>query len=317
MSGGKKALFKLTENLCFPAPEGEIIFPLARVRGNRPGPRVVISAGIHGCEYSAIAAAIALYQELDPAKLQGSVDIVTIASLKSFESRTPFVCPVDGKNPNRVFPGSLDGSYTDIMVWRLLNEVIRGADYYLDLHGGDMVEMIEPFSLYHVGCDPEVMERSRQMAVCYGLPNLVATGDATDWPDYYTTYANGAKLGVASIIAECGGVGQMKEEDIATHLRGLRNVLRFVGSMPGAVENYGPVAVYNDFVWLYSPVAGFCRHSVCVGDEVEQGQKVGQVEDYFGNQKQELIAPATGRILFITTSPAMPENGIVLAIGRR
>ena len=308
---------KSTENLKFTAPEGEIIFPLARVQGDRPGPRVVISAGIHGCEYSSIAAAIALYQELDPAQLQGSVDIVTIASLKAFESRTPFVCPIDGKNPNRVFPGSPEGSYTEVLVWRLLHQVISGADYYLDLHGGDMVERIEPFSLYHVGGDPKVMERSRQMAVCYGLPNLIATGDTTDWPDYYTTYANGAKLGVASIIAECGGIGQLEEADVATHLRGLRNVLRFTGSLPGAAQSFGPVTVFHDFVWLYSPAAGFYRHSVAVGDEVEQGQSVGRVEDYFGNLKQELTAPATGRVLFVTTSPAMPEKGVILAVGRR
>ena len=93
---------KTTELLEFHTPENEsVIFPVATVEGKSPGPHFVITAGIHGAEYPGIVSAIRIFNELDPEEIHGTVKIVTISSLKAFESRSMFICPVDGKSPNR------------------------------------------------------------------------------------------------------------------------------------------------------------------------------------------------------------------------
>ena len=97
---------KTTEILKFTTQDGEEIqFPVATVTGDQPGPHVVITAGIHGAEYPGIVSAIRIYQELEPKNVHGKVTVVTISSVKAYESRSMFVCPVDGKNPNRL-PGA-------------------------------------------------------------------------------------------------------------------------------------------------------------------------------------------------------------------
>lgn len=137
---------KTTEILKFTTQDGEEIqFPVATVTGDQPGPHVVITAGIHGAEYPGIVSAIRIYQELEPKNVHGKVTVVTISSVKAYESRSMFVCPVDGKNPNRFFPGSQKGTYTEVMVNCLFENVISKGDYHLDIHGGDMVEKLEPF----------------------------------------------------------------------------------------------------------------------------------------------------------------------------
>src|SRR6185436_19403048 len=89
--------------------------PLFDARGDTDGPTLCLLAGIHGCEYSSIAAVIRVMTELDTTKLAGRIVALPVASLLSFEQRSPFVVPADGKNLNRSFPGSFDGTYTDVL----------------------------------------------------------------------------------------------------------------------------------------------------------------------------------------------------------
>ncbi len=298
----------------FPAPEGEeIVFPVATVTGEKPGPTVVVAAGIHGCEYPGIAAAIALYKELKPEEISGVVRIVTITSVKAFEARKPFVCPVDEKNPNRFFPGRLDGTYTEVQTYHILHDILKGADYYLDLHGGDMVEALEPFSIFHQGESEEVNEMSRKLAYYYGLPNMVMTTWQGEWPDSGTTYANAAERGIPSAIVEVGGIGQMDKPSIEKHLAGLRNVLRLVGVLPGEVQE-PEVTFYAGFKWIYTPWKGIFYTHIQVGDVVEAGAVIGHMEDYFGNWLGDITAPKEGKITFLETTPAMGENSLICGL---
>lgn len=307
---------KTTELVRYTAPGGEeICFPVARVKGNAPGPHVVITAGVHGCEYPGIVSAIRFFQELDPAVLRGEVTIVTVSSIKAFEDRTPFVGPVDGKNPNRCFPGTLDGTYTDALTYYLFHDFIQKGDYFMDLHGGDMVEALEPFSIYHCGGDPEVEQRSKEVAEYFGLPNIVSTMSGGSWDDSGTAYANAAIAGVPGAILEVGGIGQLDQESVDMHLTGLRNVLRHFGNLPQEGIKPDNLCFYQDFVWLRSPVKGIFYKEVNIGDRVKSGQSIGRVEDFFGTVLAQVTAPCDGALLFLTTSPAMADQGLILGLG--
>ena len=329
---------KQTEYRTYQSRDGrEIVFPVGTVTGAKPGPHLVVTGGIHGAEYPGIAAAMRLFQELDPEALSGTVTIVTISSLTAYEARAMFVCPVDGKNPNRFFPGDPEGSYTEEMVYYLFRDIIRGADAHIDLHGGDMVEALEPFALVHTGVSPETDAACRQLALAYGLPNLVSTSSDGTWPDRGNNYANSAEHGIPSVIVEAGGIGQLEESAVRLHMRGLGNVLRHLKMLPEnnppgtgssglqTAENNpqepvpgglsGGIREYPNFVWLHTPEKGFYVSCVKVGDRLEKGQKTGDLLDYFGHRIREIQAPVAGRILFLTTSPAMAENGLIMGIG--
>lgn len=307
---------KKREMLEHMTPDGKkICFPVATIAGAYPGPVFVITAGIHGAEYPGIASAIQIFRELEPEQVHGTLTVVTISSVDAFEKRSMFVCPVDGKNPNRCFPGKKDGTYTEIMVNLLFEEIISKADYHLDLHGGDLVENLEPFSLYHIGNNEEVNKKSREMAVCYGLPNLISTSSAGTWPDAGTNYANSAEHGIPAIITEVGKIGQIEKQDVELHLRGIRNVLKYAGVLEGEPEKTENIVEYQSFVWLYTPVKGIFCCDVKIAQEIKKDQVVGHMEDYFGRFLMHIKAPADGKILFLTTSPAMKEDGLLMGIG--
>src|SRR3954471_19023112 len=147
--------------------------PVISVAGSKPGPVLFVNAGVHGGEYPAIEAVIRLGKTLDPAVIAGTVILMPVLNLPAFRTRTPFVCPVDNVNPNRVFPGDANGSYSEQMTHALVNEFVAHADAWVDLHGGDIPEALVPFSICRGGND-DVDVRSKELAIAFGLPYALA-----------------------------------------------------------------------------------------------------------------------------------------------
>jgi predicted deacylase len=138
--------------LRFPAPALDgIELPLFEARGSRDGPRVCLLAGVHGCEYASIEALTRFMRQLDSSALCGSVIAAPIVNMPAFRARSPFVTPGDGKNLNRCFPGDPGGTVSDVLAHHVFTELIEPADALIDLHGGDLVEALEPFTLYDEG----------------------------------------------------------------------------------------------------------------------------------------------------------------------
>lgn len=178
--------------------------PAFVARGEHDGPRAALIAGVHGCEYSSIAAVIRLMSELDTGELSGSITAVPVVSMESFRQRSPFVVPEDGKNLNRCFPGTYEGTYTDALARSIFDELIAPADVLIDLHGGDLVEALEPFAIYDAS---PVEERARALAIAFGLPYVVREEPAAGLAGM--TCSAAAQVGIPAVIAEAGGCGQL------------------------------------------------------------------------------------------------------------
>jgi predicted deacylase len=232
--------------------------------------------------------------------------------MQSFRQRSPFVVPEDGKNLNRCFPGSYDGTYTDVLARSIYDELIAPADVLLDLHGGDMVEGLEPFAIYEAS---PVEDRAHAIAVAFGLPYVVRE-ERRDGGLGGMTSSAAAQAGIPAVIAEAGGRGQLEESAVQMLVAGVRNVLRRLEMLPGEVER--PPAhqrTVGTFVWLRCEQAGWWDAAVGSGDEVREGDVLGRVRDLWADVHEEIRAPRDGVVLFITTSPAVSDDGLLLGLG--
>src|SRR5215469_7418722 len=179
--------------------------PVISVTGAKPGPMLFVNAGVHGGEYPAIEAVIRLSKTLNPKKIAGRVILMPVLNLPAFRSRTPFVCPIDNVNPNRVFPGDPKGSYSEQMTHALINEFIVHADAYIDLHGGDIPEALVPFVICRSEAGladheaREVAARSKQMALAFGLPYVLTVSKPVQPSKGSSSYAAAAEKGIPSI----------------------------------------------------------------------------------------------------------------------
>ena len=285
--------------------------PAFEARGVEDGPHVALIGGIHGCEYSSIAAVTRFMTELDSGELRGSITAVPIVSMQSFERRSPFVVPADGKNLNRCFPGSYDGTYSDVLARSIFDELIAPADALIDLHGGDLVEALEPFVIYQAS---PVEEQAHAMAVAFGLPYVVREDPGTDLGGM--TSGAAAHAGIPAIIAEAGGCGRLEEAAVVMLADGVRNALRHLGMLPGPVKPpRADMRTVGSFVWLRCKGGGFWEAEVRAGDAVSEGEIIGRVRNLFGDVVEEIRAPREGVVLFLTTSAAVADDGLLLGLG--
>jgi predicted deacylase len=290
----------------------ELELPCFEAVGESDGPHLCLLGGIHGGEYSSIAAVVRFMNVLDTSELRGRITAVPIVSMPSFRARTAFVMPQDGKNLNRCFPGSLDGTFTDVLARHIFDELIAPSDFMLDLHGGDMVEALEPFSLYD---ESAVEEQARGLAIAFGLPYVVRSAPA-EAPIGGTTTGAAAAAGVPAVIAEVGGCGLLEEDAVRMHLDGIANALRHLGMLPGGVTPArADMRSVGRFVWLRSTEEGWWEPDVRAGDEVPAGSSLGTVRNLFGDPIERIPAPEDGVVLFLTTSPAVTASGLLLGLG--
>jgi uncharacterized protein len=291
--------------------------PALEIAGAPDGPRLTVLAGVHGCEYASIAALRIWAPRLATRELRGRVLAVPVLNLPAFRARTPFVVPEDGKNLNRCFPGNPSGSLAERLAYDTFTNVIEGSDALIDMHAGDMVEALEPFALYDAG---PAEERAAAMATAYGLGYVIRQEPGPDRAVAGTSSAAAAEAGIPAIIAEAGGCGLVERTAVEAHLRGLDRVLALLGMAAGpagAPDADEPLPTrLRRFLWLYGEHEGWWEPSVQVGDAVNEGQVLGTVSSLDGMELLETIAaPADGVPIFITSSPAVAANGLLLGLG--
>ena len=297
--------------------------PVISVAGAKPGPVLFVNAGVHGGEYPAIEAVIRLSKTLDPKKISGTVILMPVLNLPAFRMRTPFVCPIDNVNPNRVFPGDPSGNYSEQMTHALINEFVVHADAYIDLHGGDIPEALVPFVICRSGND-NVSERSKAIAIAFGLPYVLTVDKPVQSSKGLSSYAAAAEKGVPSILAEAGGVGQMQEDAVELLVNGVVNLMRLLGTIAGEHPHLNPLpnkgeegsaTVLTKFEWIYTKCTGVWYPKVAAGDVMKEGEQIGMVRDLFGDTLEEIISPVNGVVLFLTINPSVLEDGLLMGIG--
>ena len=281
-------------------------------RGAKEGPSLTLLGGIHGAEYSSIAAVTRFMNELDTDELAGTVTAVPVVSMASFRARSAFVVPADGKNLNRAFPGDPNGSYSDALAHAIFDELMTPADFVVDLHGGDLFEALEPFAIYN---ESDVEDEARGMAEAFGLPYVVRERRDDESLAGMTSTA-AARAGIPAVIAEAGGCGRLEEAAVQLLTDGVRNVLSHLEMLPGPPEppRAGTRSVGN-FVWLRCEHEGWWDSVVGAGDVVDAGDLFGTIRTLWGDVVEEVRSPAEGVVLFLTTSPAVDADGLLLGLG--
>jgi uncharacterized protein len=290
----------------------ELELPCFEASGRRDGPHLCLLGGIHGGEYSSISAVVRFMNALDTETLAGRITAVPIVNMPSFHARTAFVVPQDGKNLNRCFPGSYEGTFSDALARHVFDELIAPSDVMLDLHGGDMVEALEPFALYD---ESPVEEQARALAIAFDLPYVVRFAP-NDAPISGTTTSAAASAGMPAVIAEVGGRGLLEEAAVQQHVAGLANALRHLEMLPGdPIPSRADMRSVGRFVWLRCKDEGWWEPNVCAGDTVHAGTSLGSVRTLFGDVTERITAPEDGVVLFITTSPAVERDGLLVGLG--
>lgn len=283
------------------------LVPVVVIKGERPGPRLLITAGIHGDELNGIAVIHRLAASIDPAKLTGTLTLVPGLNppglLQSSRQWTPDWSR-SAPNLNREMPGREGGSAIADFAGRLWSRLLRpNADSAVDLHTQSRGTA---YLMYAFASTP----RTRRMAELVA-PDIIKM----DRGDKGTVENTLTDDGVPAITLELGRPEMFDDIMIARAEAGLTNLMRDLLMLPGK-PSPTPANVYvaNDIVAARASRSGWMRLLLPIGAAVKKDQPLAEVRDAFGTLLETVKSPADGRINMITTDPRVDQGSTVARI---
>ncbi len=285
-------------------PQLDLILTFERFTGPEPGPRVLITGGVHGDEFEPMAAIrrlIARFREAPPRR--GSVTLVPVVNEPAFHrgSRTAD----DGLDLARTCPGRPDGSITE-RIAHAVSGLIRAADSYIDLHTGGTRLRVLPLTGYTLHPNPEVLAKQRRMARAFGLPIIWGTDPSLDG----RTLSVARDANIPAIYAEYHGGGGCDPAGIDAYVDGCLRVLADLGmiveapaaptSQPLVVEDSRPGSGHMQ-VNHPAPCDGFFEAAVGLGHRVKEGDLLGTITDVLGQRCEPVRAAHDGLAIVLHT----------------
>ena len=219
-----------------------------------------------------------LCRELEPASVRGRIIMLTAANFPAAIAglRTS---PIDDLNLNRSFPGDADGLPTAAIAHYIESELLPISDYVVDLHSGGSSLMYLPSALVCQVTDDELAGRQLDLLKAFNAPlGYVVAHHGED----RTMLAAAQRARVAAMGTELGGSGTTSLHSLAVAERGVRRVLKHVGSVPEmAVGQELPssriMEVRSSAYYVYSPDYGIWEPLAEIGDDVQVGQPAAAV----------------------------------------
>ncbi len=297
-----------------------------RCFGEPAGPRLLITAGVHGDEFIpmlAVRELIRLFETdaVPRSDLRGQVTLVPVVNESAF--RLGRRCGEDGLDLARTCPGRADGSITE-QTAHALSRLIREADFYADLHTGGTEFCVWPLAGYVLHPQAEVLKQQRAMARAFGLPLVWGTSAELDGrslsvardaevPAIYVEYFGGALESVGDAGAWSAPPGREQVErkgELHPMVAGCLNLMRHLGVLAGAAKAHEPEVIEDSRpqsghmqICHPSPLDGFFQRAVAAGDWVTAGQPLGWASDILGEVRRPVPAELSGRVVTLRWHP--------------
>jgi predicted deacylase len=270
-----------------------LCLPALVIKGTTSGPILMITAGVHGDEFEGMVAIPKFVRSLNPGTLAGTVVGLPVCNPLAFEAQSRESSPAaDGKNLAREFPGQSAGTPTQRLaaeLFSLVQRLLGPDDLFVDLHSGGSRYRYLPMVGYR---DIDVPSRnaSEESARHFGNGRLWAICD-----DPGTFNSETSRVGIPTIGTESTGQGGCRPEDVADYVKGLCNLLRYRGMIPGRLPAREDAPARQP-TQIYASTSGLFLAHTDLGHRVTSGEVLGSVLSSFGNTLERLAAPHAGQI---------------------
>jgi uncharacterized protein len=290
--------------------------PVVVVNGAKPGRVLALVSGAHGTEYVSIIAIEKLIAQLDPVQLTGTVILVPLVNVASFEQKVPHVNPIDSKSMNRFYPGKADGTQTERASLLITKQIVERCDYLIDYHGGDLDESLRPYAYWGPTGHAEQDRISKEMVLAFGLDHIIVWSERPTDPNATRYLDNTATVrGKPSIVVEAGHAGTVETDDLNLLVNGTLSTMRTLKMIPGEshiIENPVWIEKLSD---VLADGPGIWYPLVKRGTYVSAGMKLGTITDYFGKVIAEPRAPVTGVVLHVNAVPSLKKGDNIADLG--
>jgi predicted deacylase len=285
--------------------------PVTLINGSGVGPTLVVTSGVHGDDLNTIPMVWRLVEQVDAVALQGQLIAVPICNPVAFEAGTHLI-PADNGTPS--VPGDAQGTVSKRIGYNLHHKIVMQADYLIDMHGGSKRSTLAALAGIDAGADKNVVAAALSMAEAFN-PDLIIMMEPKNQGPPQGMLQVASRSGAPALII---GMGQMgfNEADTARGARGVLNVLKHLGMLPGEPEITVTPRHTGTELYHHTPFGGAFFPAVSAAQEVQEGDTLGTVCDVFGEPVGEVKAQTSGMVAAIRFYPVVSAGEWVGSIAR-
>jgi predicted deacylase len=281
--------------------------PVQVRRGKKDGPRLFISAAIHGDELNGVEIIRRLHQHKSLSRLHGSLITIPTVNVYGVIHHSRYL--PDRRDLNRSFPGSERGSLASRLANLFMTEIVANATHGIDIHTGAAHRSNLPQLRINLE-DPE----TAQLAHAFGVP-VILNSDLRDG----SLRQAASECGVPMLLYEAGEALRFDEMAIRAGVKGIINVMRSLGMLPKSSSRSKSVIeplVARSSTWVRAPESGIFRTFSALGARIKKGDVLGMIASPFGDNEIEIEAPTSGIIIGKTALPLINEGDALYHIAR-
>lgn len=280
--------------------QNPVFMPIHVVNGRKSGPRLLITAAIHGDEINGVEIIRRVLRHTALRGLRGTLVAAPVVNVYGFIRQSRYL--PDRRDLNRSFPGSDSGSLAARLAATVLNELLDGASHAIDLHTG----ALHRENLPQIRTSLASADGIDELARAFGTPVIL---DAPLRPG--SLRAEAAARQIPALVFEAGEALRFDEFAVRAGLRGILGVMRHLGMIRGHVtgRNLAPdPLVARATTWVRSQVSGVLLSSTPLGAHVNEGDTIGWITDPFLAAEEPVNAPSDGLVIGRTNLPLVTEG---------
>ncbi len=279
-----------------------IDLPVYAFRGKEDGPTLLLTAGLHGDEINGIEVIRRLIVEDALMPEKGMVIAIPLVNVYGFIYNSRNL--PDGKDLNRCFPGSPNGSLANRLAFILMNEIVPLVDFGVDFHTGGSRITNYP----QIRC---VLSNSinRELASAFGAPYIINSNLIDK-----SFRKEASKLSKTILVYEGGESLRLDEFSISQGKAGIRRLMQYL-EMKNYREKAQVSVVLQQTTWLRAKISGIFNCFVEYGTTVRKNQALANITDPYGKTKMIMKSPNDGYIIGLNNMPVVNTGDALIHLG--
>jgi predicted deacylase len=278
-----------------------ISLPVVVIHGSQPGPRLWLSAAIHGDEINGVDIIRRVLGIIKPKKLKGTLLAVPVVNVFGFIEQSRYL--PDRRDLNRCFPGSPQGSLASRLAHLFMTEIVNHSTHGIDLHTAGQPRTNLPQIRANLD-DPETY----RCAKAFSAPLLLHANTRDG-----SLRQSASKKGIPVLLYEAGEALRFDTESIRIGVEGIFRVMAtlemyenpFFSSQTNSIE-------VRETKWIRASISGIFHLQVKLGQTVEKRELLGFITDTFGDTNIKVRSPQAGIVIGHTQNPLVNQgDGII------
>jgi len=285
------------------ATQTPVHLSVVAVNGRHPGPRLWLSAAVHGDEINGVEIIRRVLAAVDPARLRGAVVAVPVVNIFGFLNQSRYL--PDRRDLNRSFPGSPQGSLASRLARLFLDRVVAQCTHGIDLHTAAAPRANLPQIRADLD-DPA----TRACARAFGAPVILhaRTRDGS-------LRAAAADRGLTTLLFEGGEPLRFNEDVIRAGREGILRVMSHLGMLAAQVPaRRMPVLESRASTWVRAGQSGLFHRETELGNRVRAREPIGRITDVPGDLDIPVLASREGVVIGVTMVPLVSRGDALVHI---